>query len=436
VTVIANLSSTKAGPLALQPHPLRDEVLAELHARPIHPVTGPRRFIRLAFMTDASQAQATREAFRAFCVGRSLPAPPLEAKHHRIALSGLSVTWESHGEFTTYTFEQPAEQGGLPFTPAVPVLGLPINALPQPGPLVVAIDLHIQKDEGAATDPLVVFDPAVLVLSSTFEGRALMATDFKPDASGFVRILIADRGLDPVSLGGLVQRALEIETYRTLALLGLPEARRLAQSVAYIEAELPKILAAIEGSDGFEANSTLLDRLTALSTELERGASESLFRFGATRAYESLVSLRLQALHEAPVEGRTGWSAFLARRMDPAMRTCLTMESRQSNLSAKLARAAQMLRTRVDIEREKQNSELLRSMNERGQLQLRLQQTVEGLSVAAISYYVVGLVGYAAKGLKDLGVPIDPSLAQAAAVPVALIAIAWLVHRIRKAHSV
>ncbi len=420
---------------ALVPHPLRDAVLGELHARPIHPVSGARRFVRLAFMTDQPAALAARDTFGAFCVARSLPRPPDSAKHHRISLSGLAVTWESHGEFTTYTFECQTPGEGLPFSPPAPLLGLPMGALPQPGPLIAAVDVQVIPAEPEAVLPFAVFDPAERVLSAVYDGRARMATDFKPDGAGFVRILILDGGLDPVALGGLVQRALEIETYRTLALLGLPEARRLAPSVAHIEAELPKILAAIETSDGFEANSALLDRLTALSTELERGASESLFRFGATRAYESLVALRLQALRETPVEGSIGWSAFLARRMDPAMRTCRTMEERQAMLSAKLARAAQMLRTRVDIEREKQNSELLRAMNERGLLQLRLQQTVEGLSVAAISYYVVGLVGYAVKGLKDVGLPLDPALAQAAAVPVAIIAIAWLVHRIRKAHA-
>ena len=46
---------------------------------------------------------------------------------------------------------------------------------------------------------------------------------------------------------------------------------------------------------------------------------------------------------------------------------------------------------------------LLGAMNRRQQLQLRLQATVEGLSVAAITYYIVGLVGYAAKGLKEGG---------------------------------
>jgi uncharacterized membrane-anchored protein len=121
--------------------------------------------------------------------------------------------------------------------------------------------------------------------------------------------------------------------------------------------------------------------------------------------------------------------------MAPAMRTCLTIEERQANLSRKLARAANLLRTRVDVELERQNRDLLTSMNERTRLQLRLQSTVEGLSVAAISYYVVGLFGYVVKGAHDAGVVhVDPGFAIAAFVPVAVVLIWSLVRHIRRKH--
>jgi uncharacterized membrane-anchored protein len=136
------------------------------------------------------------------------------------------------------------------------------------------------------------------------------------------------------------------------------------------------------------------------------------------------------------VVGFPTWSSFLARRMQPAMRTCITTEERQATLSEKLARAANLLRTRVDVEMERQNRDLLKSMNERTRLQLRLQTTVEGLSVAAVSYYVVGLFGYLMKGLHDEGVPVDISLATALFVPVAVLAIWFVVRRIRRRHIV
>jgi uncharacterized membrane-anchored protein len=231
-----------------------------------------------------------------------------------------------------------------------------------------------------------------------------------------------------------VQRIVETETYRTLALLGLPEAQRLSPSIARIEMRLAEVTEEMRRTDKLIDNHRLLDELTALAAELEAGAAASLFRFGASRAYSEIIQLRLQTIGERKIEGFPTWSSFLARRMAPAMRTCLTTEERQTNLSEKLARAANLLRTRVDVELERQNRDLLKSMNERTRLQLRLQTTVEGLSVAAVSYYVVGLFGYLVKGLHDEGAPVDISRATALFVPVAVLAIWWMVRRIRRRH--
>jgi len=173
----------------------------------------------------------------------------------------------------------------------------------------------------------------------------------------------------------------------------------------------------------------------ALAAELEAGAAASLFRFGASRAYNEIVQLRLQTIGERKVDGFPTWSSFLARRMAPAMRTCITTQERQANLSQKLARTANLLRTRVEVEVEQQNRDLLKSMNERTRLQLRLQATIEGLSVAAISYYVVGLCGYLIKAAHDAGIlRVDPSYATAAVVPLAVLAIWLVVRRIRRRH--
>jgi uncharacterized membrane-anchored protein len=261
-------------------------------------------------------------------------------------------------------------------------------------------------------------------------------TDFKPDRHGYVRVLIAHRSLEPHQAGALVQRVLEIETYRTFALLGLPEAQALAPTIRRIEVELPELLQQMQESDDFEANHRLLNRITALAAELEAGAAASLYRFGATRAYDELVRLRLNAIGERPVRGMQSWSGFLSRRLNPAMRTCASTEERQANLSRKLARAAQLLRARVDVALEQQNRSLLEAMNERARTQLRLQQTVEGLSVAAITYYVASLVHLLFEGAHAAGLHVDPSVATALTVPFTLIGVAWMVRRIRRGHSV
>jgi uncharacterized membrane-anchored protein len=187
---------------------------------------------------------------------------------------------------------------------------------------------------------------------------------------------------------------------------------------------------------GLESNAALLDTLVAQAAELEAEAALSSFRFGATRAYDALVRSRLGVIGEVPVEGHSTWAAFLDRRFAPAMRTCQTMADRLAELSQKLARAANLLRTRVDIALEQQNRALLQTMSDRARLQLRLQQTVEGLSIAAVSYYVLGLAGYLFKGGKDAGLlPFEPSVATAVVLPFVVVIMAMVVRRIRRSHG-
>jgi uncharacterized membrane-anchored protein len=425
----------------LQPHPLRAAVLGELHARPFAPVATPARILHVAFIVDREQALADRAAFKALCAARGQPGPASGAKQHRVSFGGATLRWERHAEFTTYTWELPAEdivEGGLPFHPASASLAATLAEVPQPGPLLVAVDLHLVTDTADALPLDRLFDRASLARSDVEDGMAEIATDFQPDAAGFVRILVRDRGMTPEAAGALVQRVLEVETYRTLALLGLPEAQRLAPTVAQIEGRLSAMTETMKNTEGLAANHKLLENLTALAAELEADAAASLFRFGATRAYEEIVNLRLKTIGERPVPGFPTFAQFLARRMQPAMRTCQGIEQRQANLSVKLTSAANLLRTRVDVELEQQNRDLLTSMNARARMQLRLQQTVEGLSVAAITYYVVSLFSHVLEGLhsrlEEAGLHVDAGLATAIAVPVVAFFI-WLgVRRVRRGH--
>jgi uncharacterized membrane-anchored protein len=424
---------TLEGGARLTAHTMRAAVLGEVHARPFTAVATPCRILAFGFDTAGEAGRTDRAALADFCARRGLDPLKPGAKQHRIALGGTSLRWEQHSEFTTYTWELPSETG-TPFHPAASSLATPMASLPQPGPLLVALDLHLLAETANTIAVERLFDRASLAVAETSDGKALFATDFQADPAGFVRILVLDRGLGPERAGALVQRIVELETYRTLALLGLPEAQRLMPSINRIERRLAEVTEEMRRTEKLMDNHRLLDELTELAAELEAGAAASLFRFGASRAYNEIVHLRLQTIGERKVEGLPTWSSFLARRMAPAMRTCATTEDRQTDLSEKLARAANMLRTRVDVEMERQNRDLLKSMNERTRLQLRLQTTVEGLSVAAVSYYVVGLFGYLVKGLHDEGVPVDMSLATALFVPVAVVAIWFVVRRIRRRH--
>jgi len=219
-------------------------------------------------------------------------------------------------------------------------------------------------------------------------------------------------------------------------LLGLPEAERIGPDVRRIERELVAIATSIRASDGLDANRTLLADLSRLSADLEAGSAESSYRFGASSAYDEIVRGRLQVIGETAVPGFGLWSSFLDRRMGPAIRTIQVMAARQRDLSEKLSRAAELLRTRVDIDVEQQNRALLQSMNRRARQQLQLQQTVEGLSVAAISYYVVGLIGHLIEAVKEgLHLDFDEAVATGASVPVVVGVIYLVVRRIRSAHG-
>jgi uncharacterized membrane-anchored protein len=419
---------------SLAGHHLRGEVLGELHARPFTAIETPQRILHFAFLKSGAPNQSDRTTLAALCRSRGLQAPSEGARHMRWQTQGGSLRWESHNEFSTYRWEFPAMYGA-PFEPSAREAAATLTDFVQPGPLLVAIDMHLIDEQRHDVAVETIFDRTSLAAALNSDGTALFATDFQLDADGYIRILVGDRGLGAERAGALVQRVLELETYRTLALLGLPEAQRLSQSIARIENKLAEVTEAMRHTRALSDNSRLLDDLTALASDLEADAAASLFRFGATRAYYELVQTRLQAIGEQKIGGLPTWSSFLTRRMAPAMRTCSTMEERQANLSRKLARAANLLRTRVDVALEAQNRDLLTAMNTRARMQLRLQQTVEGLSVAAISYYLIGLVNYVLKGAYDSGAPVDPTIGTAIAVPIVVIAVALLVRRIRRRYD-
>jgi len=431
-----NISGTRDGGAAeLTPHPLRVSILGEVHARPFTAIAVPSRILHFAFDTSGPRAQADRTNLVEFCAKRGLPPPSPGEKHHRAPFGSTVLRWEQHSEFTTYTWELASDPGSTPFLPDVTSLASLMRQVPQPGPLLVAVDLHLLAEAPERVAPERLFDKASLAIAENADGTAVYATDFQLDPAGFVRILVSDRGMSPESAGALIQRVIEIETYRTLALLGLPEAQRLSPSIGASERRLVEVTEEMQHASDLDSNHRLLDELTALAAEVEAGAAASVFRFGASRAYEEIVEQRLETIGEKNVGSWPTWSLFLARRMKPAMRTCITIEQRQSSLSLKLARAANLLRTRVDVEQEQQNQELLKSMNARTRLQLRLQSTVEGLSVAAITYYVVGLFGYLVKAGHDSGrLHIEASIVTAAFIPVAALTIWWIIRRIRRRH--
>jgi len=413
-------------------HPLRRFVLDEIHARPLAQISSPRRVLHLACSTDESSSQASCDALAAFARRRGGAPPPENARHHALTLPEGRLRWERHTEFTTYSWDM--DLPGEPAWASAPFM-LPEGAPPLPGPRVVAAELLlIRGDKTSWRDSDTVkwgFDAPSLCVADVEQGKATIVTDFRLWPDGLTRILIIDRGLTPQSAGALVQRLIEIETYRVFALMALPVVREAGPDLARMEEDLVRLLAA-SGQHGKGGHRALLDKLNATAIGLERQLAATSYRISASKAYEEILADRLAAIDETGHEGHSAWGSFLNRRLGPALRTCASLGDRQDRLSARLVRAAALLRTRVEIALEDQNNAVLRAMNRRSQLQLRLQQTVEGLSIAAVSYYIVGLVSYLAKGGQVLGLPVPPEVVAAFSVPLVIVWVAWLVRRIRK----
>lgn len=423
------LSDTKRGTFGFPVHGMRSVALGEVHARPAPSIAAPRTLIKLAFVTDGGHS-VDQAVLAELSRQNGMSPPSKDARHHKITMGNGSLWWERHTEASTYLWDGDAAKSlhtvppGHPFGDAFPAPGLLLAS--------VRIDVLPWKDDIASVSNL--FDRQTMCCTETENGMGIIVTDFRQDENGTTRIVIFDKGMMPQRIGALAQRLFDIEIYRTMAMLGLPTAQSLSPKMRKAEDRLAELTHQMRTMQTGDAED-LLNEFTGLAAQLEADAASSLYRFGASRAYHEIVDDRLASLNEDRIAGYDTWKDFLGRRLAPAMRTCRAIEERQANLSRKLARAANLLRTRVDVEVEKQNRDLLNSMNKRAKLQLRLQQTVEGLSVAAVSYYVVGLFSYVIGGIIPADFIVPKAVLVAAFVPVAIGGIWWTVRRIRKHHT-
>lgn len=434
--------TTQSPPGGLRDHPLRRALISEVHARPFAQVTAPQRASHLALLTGEDPAE-DRAQVAALCAAHGAPPPGPEDTYLMADLGPFQLRWERHTEFSSYTFYQdPGYQDPGDRDAAAPGFAAPVlDSVPRdwlaalPGQLLVGVHLELetrdapQRGEAALTRLFSTDNIAGSVVSG---GAAAVWMDFAVRADGFGRVLLQDRGLRPRQAGRLVQRLFEIETYRMLALLALPLARRHGSELSRSGERLTEMTARLAAIEGLEDERRLLGELTRMSAEIEDMAATASYRFAAARAYDALVRRRVAELREERFEGMQTIGEFLERRLAPAMATCEAVAARLEARSDRVSRASQLLRTRIDIALEAQNGELLRSMDRRARLQLRLQQTVEGLSVAAISYYLVGLVGYAAKAVKVAGVALDADLVTGLSIPVVVGLVGFGVWRLRR----
>jgi uncharacterized membrane-anchored protein len=418
----------------LTAYPLREALHNEVHARPYEQMTAPLALSHLALLTP--DGNASREYLHRLLSARHLPLPATNASHLSVDLGGVRLRWEQHAEFQTYTFWRAlsAGQNGFEDTAISHVSTEWIQGLPGEwlvGMHVVVVPAEAEEGENTHSWARSQLDETSLVGATVTEGQAQMYTDFRLHADGFGRQVVSVNGMNPRRLGRTVQRLLEIETYRMMALLGLPVAREVAATLHHAERDLADVAGQIRSAARSE-EPELLHQLTQLAGRVESLYANTHARFSASSAYFELVQRRLAELREERHAGLQTMGEFLDRRLGPAMQTCAWAGRRQQALSERISRISNLLRTRVEIEQQQSSQDLLDTMNRRQKAQMLLQTAVEGLSVAAVTYYGAGLVAYMAKGTNSLGLGVRPDLVVAVSIPLIAVAVWAGVRRLHR----
>jgi uncharacterized membrane-anchored protein len=420
----------------IQDHPLRFKLANELHARPFPSLTAPCRAIYLAIKQPKDAAARDRGADLAHLIDlldrHETPHPQPGATHYQGRIGQFMLKWEQHTEFVTYTVFMPG-LGDRAYDPADFDVFPPDWLARAPGVRVTSAMLRI--DERPADDTAIsrqLHDwlvPESVAVSEVIDGDAVIAGDFRIDPAGHQRFAIFVReGIGQRRVGRIVQRLCEIETYKAMSMLGFTRVREISPRLGEIDTELTRLMQIMTDEDGQEEGT--LKALLKVSAQLESLSARMSFRLGATGAYEAIVGQRIEVLREERFQGRQTFSEFMMRRYDPAMRTVKSAERRLESMTNRATRAADLLRTRVEVGRSAQNQQLLESMDKRAELQLQLQKTVEGLSVVAISYYAVSLAGYLMYPVADLLGMSKGMMTAILTLPV--VAVVWLmIRRIR-----
>jgi uncharacterized membrane-anchored protein len=408
---------------------LRATLHDEVHARPTARIRLPALVVYVAVLNDGVSREDEWAHLKRLPGQEGLRLAELSTSFLRIRLGDCTLKWERHSEFTRYSIVQALpEDAGLdaPAPPPLDTLAVDTDWLRTlPGRTIAAIKLalligDISNAPAAARlgQQWLGGRGVVASIMGTF-GHSIAVTTFRLRDSGFEHMLvIAPASTTETRAGRISQRLLELETYRLMALRGLPAAKSLAPMLSEAEAALADITARLENKQATDQE--LLDTLVALAAKVERATALHQYRFSATQAYHAIVGQRIAELREKPISGTQGIGEFMQRRLTPAIATVGATAQRLAALSQRVERASGLLRTRVDIAAEAQNQQLLAQLTRGQELQLKLQSTVEGLSIAAISYYVMSLLYYGAKAAKVMGAPLNADLVAGALIPAVL----------------
>jgi len=420
--------------VGLVEHKQRLKLHNELHAGAVELLKAPAQISHLALLCDNEQADTERNLIAQLCERYDVTPPTLHSNHFSSMLGTFQLNWERHTGYSTYTFFHSA-----PFT--TPFAESAIDYVPDewlatlPGEIIVATHVAIESNDCPQRDLRelsLLFASNTVIGSEVAAGGAIVWTDNQIHGDGFGRILIHDVDLRPKQAGRLVRRLLEIETYRMLAMMPVPMMRAYIPDLARFDERLAALTENTRRLESLEDEQVLLNELTQLAAEIERISARTSQRFNASSMYYEIVKLRVSQLREKRIQGLQMFQEFMDQRLSSAMGTCALVNNKLETLSTRVERASSLLRTRVEISMEKQSRDLLRSMDKRAHLQLRLQETVEGLSIVVLSYYLVGLIGYGLKAINATGVNLNTELAKGVAIPFVVGTVFILIRRLRR----
>lgn len=408
-------------------HPLRAELYNELHSRPFQILPCPAQVTHIALLTTNEQRQQQFRHLQELHELLDETPPEQDTSCFEATFGNLRIRREMHMEFAAYTFIDLAPKNDAePFRDTALAL-LPKGWLDQlAGTVVAAFHLDLQGAEnGPNTDLGLVrpwFEGQRLVGSSPLEGKARVWGTFQLHSDGFGRFMVLNHSLSNSQLGRLSHRLIEIETYRLMSLLALPLAREITPNLNEMDQQLAVITQALSDNQDVDEQEILAE-LTQIAARIEAYRARSTFRFSATRAYHRLVLTRLEELREDELSGHLTITEFMTRRLTPAVKTCESVGDRLEDLSRRVDRASDMMRTRVELAIQSQNQQLLSSMDRRSKIQLMMQHTVEGFSVVAISYYLISLLKLAMDAAHDAGIHFNKTLILGVAIPVILLTV-------------
>ena len=426
-------------------HPLRISLASEVHSRPFLAldVTADRA-VTVTHLALFSGTELDKHSgfLSSLCLHFGVAPPSEQAKHFFHDFGPFRLKWENHTEFSTFTFASATTVADLDTAqrPLDHFAQMPTRHIPQQwwqslaGTLLAATHVTLLKGppHGEVANGIrQQFTGSLVVGSHVLHGGEVW-TDFQIQPDGFGRFLVFDNDLREQQAGRLVQRLLEIDTYRMMALMALPRALESGPTIRQLEQQLVKLTKDLVQPNTQTDEAQLLHDLSDLAAQVEVTAQSNSYRFSAAQAYYKIVVSRISELREERIEGVPTIGEFMQRRLMPAMETCQSVANRQENLAQRVSRANDLLRTRVGISQEQQNRNILQSLNQRAATQLRLQQAVEGLSTVAISYYLLGILHHGFDALHEAGYSLNPTVATGLAVPFVLGVVWFVLHRLRK----